>query len=145
MIRATVSDLPRMETAAREFYASTGFQKCFDMGRFCAFWTNLFQEDIGVIFALDDGDEIPGALGGVVFPDPYSETLISTGFFWYVSKEARGRGIELYRAFEAWAVERGCSQIRMAHLFDLMPEKMARTYHRLGFVPMEVHYIKELR
>ena len=145
MIRATVSDLPRMETAAREFYALSRFLHGFDMARFVTLWTDLLEKDMGVIFAVENGAGIHGAIGGVVYPEPYSGDPVATEFFWFIKPEHRGSGLDLYRAFELWARKKGCKQIRMVHLMDLMPGRLAVLYRRLGFEAAEMHYVKELR
>jgi len=145
MIRATAADLPRMETAAREFYASSRFLHGFDMARFVALWTDLLEKDMGVIFAVENGQGIHGAIGGVVYPEPYSGEAVATEFFFFISPEHRGPGMDLYRAFEKWARQKKCKQIRMVHLMDLMPGRLAVLYRRLGFKAAEMHYVKELR
>ena len=80
----------------------------------------------------------------MLYPDLYSGDLIATEFFWFVRAEVRGQGLKLYYAFEAWARARHCAQIRMVHLLDLMPERLAKVYRRLGYEPAETHYVKEL-
>lgn len=145
MIRpATLEDLPNMEDAARAFYASSSVLKGFDKERFIAVWTELIQRDIGVIFVTVEAGRVRGALGGMVYPDAYSERLVATEMFWFIEPGFRGCGMRLYREFEAWARARGCREIRMVHLADSMPEKLDRVYHRLGYEPCEVHYRKEL-
>jgi len=145
MIRkATVEDLPKMEACAREFYASSKFLTDFDPERFTALWTGLFASDIGVIFIVEDGGEIRGAIGGVVYPDTYSPRQIASEFFWWISPGHRGEGLKLYREFESWAKGKQCQEIRMVHLLDSMPEKLERVYRHLGFHPVEVCYSKEI-
>lgn len=135
-----------METAAREFYASSKFLKNFDMQRFSAVWASLLGTGAGAIFLLldDPGSEVLGALGGVVYPDPYSGDSIATEFFFFVREKSRGQGLKLYKLFEDWAKERGCLEVRMVHLTDLFPEQLDRLYRRLGFEPAEVHYVKRV-
>lgn len=146
MIRlATVGDLGTLETCAREFYASSRFLKKFDQTLFQAVWTHFLETGAGVIFLLETPEgEVAGALGGVVFPDLYSGELVATEFFWFVREGKRGSGLLLYRAFEEWAREKGCAEVRMVHLLDSMPEKLNRVYRHLEFTPTEVHYAKEL-
>lgn len=142
--QATVEDLPRCSKAAQEFYGSAKSLGTFEIERFITMWTTLLGNSIGVIFLLLDGDEIVGAIGGVAYPDAYTDKLIATEFYWFVGQSSRGWGVRLYALFEEWARSRGCSQIRMVHLLDSMPEKVARFYDRAGFKPLEVHYAKEL-
>lgn len=141
---ATVEDLPRCSQSAQEFYESAPSLGSFELDRFITMWTMLLGNGSGVIFLLLDGEVIVGAIGGVAYPDTYTANLMATEFFWFVGKASRGQGVRLYRLFEQWARDRGCAQIRMVHLLDLMPEKVARFYDRAGFKPLEVHYAKEL-
>jgi GNAT superfamily N-acetyltransferase len=148
MIReAQVEDLPKLEPCAREFYTASHFLKNFDPERFVDMWTALLDSGAGAILLLTDEDtgEIHGTLGGVVYPEPYSGTLVATEFFWFVKEARRGEGLRLLRAFEAWARDKGCAQIRMAHLVDVMPAKLEKVYRRFGYTPAEVLYVKELQ
>jgi GNAT superfamily N-acetyltransferase len=142
---ATVEDLASLEPLAREFYASSEALKRFDTDLFVSTWIRLLDAN-GVIFLLEDAGAIVGALGGVLYGDPYSGDAIATEFFWFVSAAARGGrgGIQLLKEFEAWARDRGALEIRMVHLLDSMPEKLARIYKHFGYRPIEVHYGKEL-
>ena len=97
-----------------------------------------------MIFALTDGETVVGMIGGMAYPEPYSGDLVAQEFFWYVRDGHRGGGIRLYRAFEAWAREKQCLEIRMGHLSDSMPEKLKRVYVALGFREVETNYSKDL-
>lgn len=142
--QATVEDLPRLSACATEFYSSSKFLKTFDLGKFVAMWAALLQNGTGVIFVIEESGELVGTIGGVAYPEAYSSELIAQEFFWWINRESRGRGIRLYKEFEDWARERGCSQIRMGHLLDSMPEKVAKFYERMGFVAVEVNFCKTL-
>lgn len=138
-------DLPRMGKVAERFYASSKHLNGFDIERFTKFWFPLLENGMGTIFAVYDEEmEIVGAIGGMAYPEPYNGEMQAMEFFWFVQPEHRGVGMKLYRMFEEWARGRGCKRIRMAHLTDLMPEKVHRVYERLGFEQIEVHYSKEL-
>jgi GNAT superfamily N-acetyltransferase len=143
--KAKANELQKCGDCAREFYASSEHLTGFDIGRFSASWKALIESETGVMFLLLDEGTVRGAIGGVAFPDINSGTLISQEFFWFVSSSARGSyGVRLYKAFEAWSRERGCAQIRMGHLLDLMPEKVSAFYRAMGFRPIETNYAKEL-
>jgi len=145
MIReATPEDLSLLEPLARQFYAESRFLDGFSGERFEAIWRELMASGRGVIFLLLDGGQVAGGLGGVMYPEPYSGAGVATEFFWYVGAGHRGSGMKLYWAFEEWARRKGCSQIRMVHLTDSMPEQLSRVYGRLGFEAAETHYVKAL-
>lgn len=144
MIRqATVEDLPKLETCAREFYASSRFLKEFSLFRFCEMWTTLLHNG-GVIFIALESEEITGVMGGFIHRDLYSESMVAEEMFWFVRSAFRGVGIRLYRAFEAWAQAAGATTIQMVHLLDSMPEKISAFYRRIGFEPIETRYSKRL-
>lgn len=145
MIRQVeISDLDKLEDAAREFYAASRFLGEFSLARFCELWTQLLESGAGVIFADYLDGEIMGTIGGFVHRELYGEELIAEEFFWFVREGARGTGVALYRRFERWARERGAARIQMVHLFDSMPEKVAKFYLHTGFEPVEMRYQKAL-
>ena len=142
--QATPEDFAALEPLGREFYAQSRFLQGLDWGRFTKLWTALIGQGTGVILLLEEPGGVAGMLGGVIYPEPYSGALIATEFFWFVRSAARGGGLSLYKAFEQWARRERCTQIRMVHLLDLMPEKLERVYRHLGYEPVETHYVKEL-
>ena len=145
MIRkATVEDLQTVEPLAREFYASSKALYQFKLNKFCTLWKSLIENDTGVIFMAFDDEKFIGAIGGVCYPDAYSEDMIATEFFWYITPAKRGRGMALYEKYEEWARSKNCNRIRMAHLCDLMPDALRWLYTELGYRPVEVTYEKEL-
>lgn len=147
MIRqATIEDLPRIEACALEFYAASRIlgRLPFDLEKFVGAWTDLIRHGIGVMFIAEESGEVTGALGGVIYPDLYSGIPVATEFFWTVRQQFRGPGVRLYKAFEAWARERGCAEIRMVHLMDSMPERVAKFYRHFGYEQSEVHFVKGL-
>jgi len=145
MIRqATAEDLRALYPLAREFYRSSRILRGFDLERFESFWRVLFGNGCGAIFLLTDGQDIQGTIGGMFYPEPYSGELLAQEFFWFVRKERRGAGVLLYRAFEDWARAQGCVELRMAHLSDSMPEKVADFYRRMGYEKVETLYAKRL-
>lgn len=150
MIREiAIDELGRVEDAAREFYAASHVLGSFRIDHFRQIWEPLLTSGAGVIFASCDhenkyGAALDGVIGGVIHREIYGDALIAEEFFWFVREAHRGAGVALYRRFEAWARERGAHSIQMAHLFDSMPEKVAKFYLRAGFKPVEMRYAKDL-
>jgi GNAT superfamily N-acetyltransferase len=142
--KAAEADLQNLAAGAAEFYAASEFLTAFDIGRFCELWTELLGRDHGVIFVAEDQGLITGAIAGMIHRDIYGEALIAEEFFWFVRPETRGAGVRLYRAFEAWARERGAVSLQMVHLLDSMPAKVGAFYERLGFRAAEIRYTKTL-
>jgi GNAT superfamily N-acetyltransferase len=149
MIRPlTIGELGAVEDAARDFYAASRFLGGFSIDRFCEIWARLLASGDGVIFAAFsnvDKEELAGVIGGLIHREIYGEALIAEEFFWFVRPGRRHVGVELYRHFEQWARDRSAATIQMVHLFDSMPEKVARFYLRSGFEPVEMRYVKALR
>jgi GNAT superfamily N-acetyltransferase len=138
-----IDELGRVEEAALAFYASC-FLNHFSLAKFREIWTKFLELEAGVIFAADSDGEITGAIGGLVHPEIYGERIIAEEFFWFIREGFRGEGVRLYRRFEQWARERGAVEIQMVHLFDSMPEKLAKFYLHTGFEPVEMRYRKAL-
>lgn len=141
------SEIESVGRLASEFYAASVHLRVFDMSHFVAFWTTLITAGTGVIFAMFDGPRVAGTIAGMVYAEPYSGEPIAQEFFWFLSKEYRGKAlssIQLYRMFEQWVKDRGCTEIRMGHLSDSMPEKVAAFYGRMGYKKAETLYIKRL-
>ncbi|HEV8500430.1 MAG TPA: GNAT family N-acetyltransferase [Casimicrobiaceae bacterium] len=133
-----------MEETAHAFYASSRFLDHFSLAKFREIWTQFLELDAGVIFAADSDGEIVGVIGGLVHPEIYGNGIVAEEFFWFVRPEFRGAGVRLYRRFEQWARSRGAGEIQMVHLFDSMPEKVAKFYLHSGFEPVEMRYRKAL-
>lgn len=143
--KAEAADLPRLAPLAEQFYSSSDVLRTFDIEHFSALWRGFFESGIGVIFLLEQDGEIKGTIGGIAFKEAYSPDMLAQEFFWFVDPNSRGAGVKLYRAFEEWAKEKGCDEIRMVHLIDSMPEKVGAFYERIGYKKLEIHYGKRLR
>lgn len=139
-----VSDLPQVAALGALFYAEGKLPGRFNETYWQRSWTELLQNGAGVIFGLCADDDIIGALGGVLFPDPNTGEPVATEFFWYVRPEARGAGLKLLPEFERWASEAGAVRVHMVHLLRLTPEKLGRLYQRRGYMPTETLYVKTL-
>ena len=146
MIRtATVDDLQAASAVVARFSADIG--RVFHVEHFCHFWRVMLENDLGVVFLLEQEGVIQGAIGGLATPDPYHGGMVASEAFWYILPEYRG-GIgsgRLYKALETWAVEQCAEEIRMVHLRASMPERMSKFYERNGYTLMETHYSKPLQ
>jgi hypothetical protein len=140
---ATVEDLPRLESLAREFCSASKFIGPFEPERFIETWTGLLDGP-GAIILAEQGGEAIGAIGGIAVMEPYSRELAATEMFWFCTAAKRGGGLLLYREFENWARCAGCTRIRLCHMMDLAPQRLNRLYERMGYEGAEIHYSKEL-
>ena len=142
--RATKDDIDKLFHLATQFYDSSKFLKNFNTDCFRKTWTPLLESGVGVIFTLNDGDAMEGALGGIKHPDINNGEMTATEFFWFVSPNDRGEGLKLLKAFENWAFLAGCKKVIMCLLTDLMPPKVGKVYQRYDYKMAEIHYIKQL-
>lgn len=141
---ATVNDLPTLVPLAQEFCAASRFIREFEPERFIETWTALLAGP-GAIIVGHEGETPIGAIGGIAVQEPYSHHLAATEMFWFCTASHRGGGLRLYREFERWAREQGCSQIRLCHMMDLAPQRLNRLYERMGYQGAEIHYVKEIQ
>lgn len=114
-------------------------------------WAQFIGLGMGEIFVLKrrgsgaGRGEVLGVFGAMVFPDANDGEPVAMEMFWWVRKECRGPGLQLFRAFEDWARERRAARVIMVHQVSMMPEKFERVLPRWGYQRQEVHYSKELR
>ena len=141
-----LSELDRLTEGAREFFSeSSVFRGEFNPETFSVFWKDVYVADLGTIFVLvNDADEICAGIGCLAIPDFITGILASNEAFWYARKQFRGRGFSLVPRYEQWALKRGCRKIRLVHLIDLMPDKLARVYRKRGYSPIETTWEKEV-
>lgn len=78
-------------------------------------------------------------LGGLVFPHPFSGRMVFQEMFW---RSHGGEGVKMLKMAEKLAQERGCKASLMLSI-ETMPDA-GSLYRRLGYVPAEQTFIKEL-
>ena len=144
IIQLDLDDLDDLVDLAEEFYASSKFLDGFNKEASKKSWTNFISGGTGAIFAIKEGDDFHGMLGVVKFPDINTGEMIACEMFWFVSKEHRGKGLLLVKAFEEWAKQEGCKKVAIAHLEDSMPDSLEKLYVRMGYALSEKTYIKEV-
>ena len=66
--------------------------------------------------------------------------------FWFIRKQYRGgrAAVVLLKKFEGWAASKGCRRVTMVHLENDASDGLPKFYMRMGYSPLETHYIKEL-
>ena len=98
-----------------------------------------------MIRLLDENDEPRGGLGGIVTPDLNTGELMAIEQFWYVDRQARGRGLLLLTAFEDWAMSQNAVRVIIGHIWDEdRGEAWKRLFAMKHYEPLEIHYSKEL-
>ena len=63
---------------------------------------------------------------------------------WYVNPDHRRCGLSLYKHCEVAIKEQGAKKIVMIHMANAMSEELSSLYSKLGYKPLETHYVKDL-
>lgn len=144
MIReiTTLIELDKVVKLGNEFYEEAGFPSEINPQIFAKNWLDYLVSGTGVIFGIFDGDILKGMIGGVVYNEINDGILTAMELFWYLDRDVRGNGIKLLYRFQDWAKAKSAKHIVMKHLNNLMPEKVADIYLKLGYKPVETSYLK---
>lgn len=108
-------------------------------------YQRMMRNGTAVVFALMDGDNVVGGLGGIKGPDLHHPRIVAVETFWFVLTEHRGEGLKLFTAFEKWASANNCDAVAMVHLTDSHPDILEKLYARKGYDLIEKHYLKVLK
>lgn len=132
---------------AFSFFSESKIDGTLNFEHFCKTWENFIQLDIGAIFVYrrSPNEEPTGIIGGVVTPCPMTADPIASEMFWWVAPFLRGTspaGMHLLMKWERWAIEKGVKRVYMGNLVELNDSKMKRIYERMGYRPLEIHYVK---
>ena len=95
-------------------------------------------------FVLLVKDKVVGVLAGRIVHDFCSSELVYEEVIWYTGKEYRKDGLRLLSFVEQWCKDKGIRRMTMCHMGNLKTDKLSRLYERLGYVPIETRYIKEI-
>lgn len=102
--------------------------------------------DNGILKVAVNGSVI-GCVGALVFPHWWNHNeIVAQELFWWVDEDHRGgsAALRLLTALEKTAKEHGASKLMMLCLDDLDGKKVAGMYSRLGYVPQEQTFVREL-
>lgn len=83
-----------------------------------------------------------GAIGGILCRDLNDHAPIAVEQFWFVTSEARGRGMRLLMEFDTVARARGATRVLVGHIHAGRTDLWQRILARKGFHLLESHYIK---
>lgn len=95
-------------------------------------------------FLLIVDERCEGILYGARFKSMTSGKHIFQETIWYVNQPFRRYGIKLLREAEKMLKLGGVSIMIMAVLENSKTEKLKAFYERLGFKPMETHFVRSL-
>lgn len=127
------------------FFAEGKVPGGFDPDVFIENGERLIEEERGVILGAFEGDQIVGALCGVLCQSFFSTAWLAVENFWYVLPDKRGQGIRLLDAYERWAEGAGADFISMIHLEALQPEALGKLYVRRGYHLVEKNFLKRIK
>lgn len=133
-------EIEKLIPLAKDFIAESGQDIPFDPDHFTDTWKQIYATGTGSIIKYEKDGVIVGALGFLIYKDILSGELKSTETFWFVKKEFRGVGLLLLDEFEKVSKKMGVKRIMMAHLKNLMPEKIKSIYLKKGFKEVETQY-----
>lgn len=143
MIRYAVrADINRCVELIQESHKAAGFEFKFmpDCAR-SIFLQHVFDVDKECIVLELDG-QIEGLLLCAHGQHPFGAGRVSKETLWYISMAGRGgNAIKMLKQYEKWATEQKCDIIAMA---SLVSNDVSKLYERLGYKPLEVHFIKAL-
>lgn len=137
-----------------QFFAYSAFAKAlpFDrdavrdaLARLSAPGTMLTAPD-SVVLVAEVGGELAGGIVGIVGPTWFNPAArVATELAWWVSEAHRGgrAALKLYRAFEAWAGDRGVDAIVMSDLVIDGETPAAGLFEKLGYATVERAHMKQ--
>ena len=95
-------------------------------------------------FLMIVDDACQGIFAGMECPSLVTKNRVFQEIIWYVNKPYRRHGIALLKNAEKSLKEAGVSIMIMAVLENSKAEKIKSFYQRLGYRPMEAHYVRNL-
>lgn len=137
MIREAVAeDIPRIMEMGRAFADEAGVTERvgWDDDAVAALLSVMIESPDHILLVGDKA-----ILGGLVFPHPFSGTRVFQEMFW---RSHGGEGVKMLKAAERMAQERGCKASLMLSIATMPGAD--ELYQRLGYVPAEQTFIKEL-
>lgn len=140
---ATLDDFDDLERLGRDFALAAG-QVDVDSETLAFTIGNLI--DSGILKVAVNGSVV-GCIGALVFPHWWNaNAIVAQELFWFVDEPYRGSsaGLRLLSALENEAKDRGASQLMMICLDDLDGDKLAKMYIKLGYVPQEQTFVRDL-
>lgn len=147
MIRAISQDeLLLTRDCAYAFFKESGIEGTLDFDHFCNQWSRFIQLDVAsILLYFDEQNNPKGIIGGLCTECTMTKDLTAQEVFWWVDPVLRARspaGIKLLRAWEEWARRKGARRIYVGNLYRLNNDSMISLYHRIGYKPTELHYVK---
>lgn len=136
--QAAGADVPRLVAMGERFITETGYHALLPVNaaQITALMQDLVSGSASSILVLERDGALIGMIGLYAFRHPISGEAVASEVFWWVEPEARGGGLRLLTAAEAWAAAQGAVLLQM-----IAPTPaVERIYTRRGYVPVERLY-----
>ncbi len=104
----------------------------------------FYDKCIGQTFLLIIDNKCEGLIAGQETINPVSGERIFQETIWYISEPFRKYGVYLFNKAQEILKQEGYAAIIMVCLANSKTEKLFKLYERMGFIPMEHHFIKKL-
>ena len=106
----------------------------------------FFDKCMAQMFLLIDEDTniCEGLIAGQEIINPVSGERVFQETIWYVNEPFRKYGVYLFYKAQEILKQEGYTAIVMVCLANSKMDKLIRLYEKLGFVPMEQHWIRKL-
>lgn len=129
---ATIADIPALIPWGREFHEASNQAFPFDPEGLDRTLRGMIEAEAATVIMHDHG-----VIGGILSPVYCAPAwVMAVELFWWAEKD----GMQLLRAFEAWAEARGANEVRMTTLTNL-PTADA-ILRRKGYAASEISYSK---
>jgi len=141
--QATEADVPRLVTMGQRFARETGYARLIevDPARLGGLIRDTVASPAGVVFVSENGSGITGLIALAIAPHPYSGEPTAFEMAWWVEPEARGAGVRLLAAAEAWARDNGAASVQMVAPAG---SEIGRLYGRRGYAEVESSWSRRL-
>lgn len=105
---------------------------------------NTMNELVNEAFFLIIDGRCEGVLAGKEVMTPLGGERIWNEIVWFVTEKHRKHGLHLLKTAQDTLKSEGYTKIVMVLMENSKAEKLSRFYERLGFQPLERHFIKSL-
>lgn len=146
-------DIPEIINLGRRYVE----EEVSKVGYHSASW-DATMSACGLIEAYSKADQFlyvavrDGAIVGFLwaashFLAPWNPALVASDYLFYVVPEVRASltGMRLIKAYQAWAKELGCVEVRLSIASGINQDRVGRMYERLGFSSFGSVYNHEIR
>lgn len=139
---ATLADVPDLVRMGQRFVTETAYRDLVALNpdQIAATAARLVDGPGSIVLVSDHGRGLTGMIGLLLFSHYVSGEPIAGEVMWWVEPEARGAGVALLAAGEAWAHEVGA--VRLQVIAPTAMPAVGRLYARRGYAPIEVAYQK---